>query len=52
MRQEGTDLAIAPATDNALAVLHEADGVALHVGHLDSQQLLSVLGVPDADVVH
>ena len=48
---ESTDLAIAPAGDDALAVPHEADGVALAVGIVDTEELCAVLGVPDTDVI-
>lgn len=58
--QECSDFSIIPSTrifekinipNNAFSVIHEADTVTLKVRHLDSQQLLTVLGIPDADVV-
>lgn len=52
LRIEGSDLAVAPARDDGLAVSHESDAVALHGRHLDTQDLVAVVGVPDADVVH
>lgn len=49
---EGSDFAVAPAADDTLSVSGEGDAVALEVWHLDSEQLLTVLGVPDSDVVY
>ena len=37
--------------DDAPAVPHDGDGVADHVGHGDSQQLLALPGVPQSNVL-
>ena len=50
LRVEGADFAVVPATENALAVGGKSDAVAFDVGHLNSEQFLSIVGVPDADV--
>lgn len=52
LRVEGPDLSIAPAADDALAVAHEADAEALDGRHVDAEDLVSVLRIPDPDVVH
>ena len=49
--QEGADLAVRPAGQNAAAVVHELDGEALEAWDLDAEELLPGLGVPDSDVV-
>ena len=51
LREETPDLTIAPPGDDTLAVVHEPDTVALAVGVVDPEQLGSILGVPDSDVV-
>ena len=52
LRVEAPDFAIAPSTDDTLSVSHEGHAVALHVRDLNSQDFVSVLSVPDSDVVH
>ena len=49
--QEGADFAVRPARNDAFAVMREGNREALQPGHLDSQQLLPVLAVPDPDFV-
>lgn len=51
LRQESANLTIVPAGENGLAVVGEEDAVALEAGNLDSEELLSGLGVPHADVI-
>lgn len=51
LRQEGTDLAVVPARHDCLTVMSEVDAVAVEAGNLNTEQLLSRLGVPHADVV-
>ena len=51
LRQERPDLAIAPSREDAASIVHEFDSVALEAWNLNSEQLLSGLGVPDTDVV-
>ena len=51
LRQESPDLAIAPSREDAASVVHELDSVALEAWHLNSEKLLSSLGVPDTNVV-
>ncbi len=48
---ERTDLSVAPTGDDAFSITHEADGVALAIGVVDSEELCAVLGVPDTDIV-
>lgn len=52
LRIEGSDLSVTPSTDDTLSISHERDAVTLYRRHLDSQNLVSVLGVPNSDVVH
>lgn len=49
--QEGANLTIIPAGENRLAIAGEEDAVAFKAGNLDSEKLLSGLGVPHADVI-
>ena len=49
--QESPDLSVVPAREDRLSIGHEFDGVALESWNLDSEELLSGLGVPNADVV-
>jgi len=49
--KEGSDLAIVPTRDDALTIWVELDRVALEAWNLNSEELLSSLGVPDTDVV-
>jgi len=50
--QEGSDLAIAPTRQDALAVSHELNGVAFKAWNFDSQQFLASVGIPDTDIVY
>mmetsp|Transcript_1749 Transcript_1749/g.3878 ORF Transcript_1749/g.3878 Transcript_1749/m.3878 type:complete len:310 (-) Transcript_1749:784-1713(-) len=50
--QERPDLPVGPPRDDLAAVSHEVDAMALHVGDLDSQQLLAGLGIPHPNVRH
>mmetsp|Transcript_40690 Transcript_40690/g.75730 ORF Transcript_40690/g.75730 Transcript_40690/m.75730 type:complete len:280 (+) Transcript_40690:464-1303(+) len=52
LREKGADLAIGPARDDRLAIPHEVQAEAFHVGHLDAEQLLSRHSIPDSDVRH
>ena len=47
---EGANLAIVPAGDNRLAIIHEMNAMAFEVLDLDAEDLLTSLGVPDANV--
>ena len=49
--EEGAHLAVAPAGEDAAAVVHELDTVALEAWYLNAEQLLARLGVPYTDVV-
>ena len=49
--EEGADLAVVPAREDALAVVHELDAEALEAWDLNAQQLLASLHVPHSDVV-
>ena len=48
---EGADFAVAPAGEDALAVLGEADAVALQSAYLDAEELSGGPAIPNADVV-
>ena len=49
--QEGADLAVVPTGEDSLTVVAEVDAVAVKAGHLNTEELLSRLGVPHADIV-
>jgi hypothetical protein len=49
--EEGTDLAIGPARDNALTVSHEGHSIALKSRNLNTEEFLASKGVPDTNVV-
>ena len=49
--EESSDLAIVPAGEDGLSVRLEEHAEALEAWHLNSQELLAGLGVPDSDVV-
>lgn len=51
LRQKSPNFTIRPARNNRLPILHKEDTVALKPRDLDSQQLLSVLGIPDTNLV-
>ena len=50
--QEGSDLAITPTRQNALAVSHELNCVAFKAWYFNSKQFLTSVGIPDTDIVH
>mmetsp|Transcript_5865 Transcript_5865/g.14896 ORF Transcript_5865/g.14896 Transcript_5865/m.14896 type:complete len:382 (-) Transcript_5865:850-1995(-) len=50
LRGKGADLAVGPPADDGPAVRHKRHALALHVGHLDAQQLARLVDVPHADV--
>ena len=50
--KESADLAVIPSGDDALAISHEANGVALEAWDLNSEELLTGLHVPHTDVVN
>ena len=49
--EEGADLAVVPATQDALTVVHEVHAEALQSWHFNSEQLLSGLHVPHSDII-
>lgn len=49
--QEGSDLTITPSWDDWLSIMHEKYAVALKAWDLNSQEFLSVFGIPDSDFV-
>ena len=50
--QEGSDLTIVPTREDGLAIGHEFDRVAFKAWYLDSEELLSGLGIPYTDVIN
>lgn len=51
MWQEGSDLTVIPTRENGLSIRLEEHAIALKAWNLDSEELLSGLGVPNSDVV-
>lgn len=51
MWQEGSDLSIVPTREDGLSIRLEEHAVAFKAWHLNSEELLSSLGVPHSDVV-
>ena len=51
LREEGSDLAVAPPRNDTLSIMHEENTIALKTGHLNSQKLLPIFSVPDSDFV-
>lgn len=49
--QEGSDLTVVPSREDSFTISLEENAVALEAWNLNSQQLLSGLGVPHSDVV-
>ena len=45
------DLAVSPSGDDGLAISHERHCEALTVGVVDSQQLGTILSIPDPNIV-
>jgi len=52
LRIECSDLSITPTRDDAFTISHERDSVTFTVGVVDTEELGSVLGIPDTDVIH
>ena len=51
LRIKGSDFPVAPPRNNGLAVSHETHGIALTVGVVDSEELGTILGVPNTDII-
>jgi len=51
LRQESSDLSVVPTGQDGFAIMREEGAEALEAGNLNSQKLLSGLGIPDTDVV-
>ena len=51
LRIESTDFTVTPTTDNALTVSHKGDTVTFKVGDLNTEEFLTVFGVPDTDII-
>jgi hypothetical protein len=49
--QKSSDLAVRPSRNDGFSILHKGHRVAIQSGHLNPQQLLSILSVPDTNFV-